>query len=89
MKASKKFFFRVLFVLLVVSGISGLCYPADVTTAYTRITMGGGQSVSGNIQMSDSMTQNAGSNVQTGTRFQVTSVKDQGEVSKVRNWKSY
>jgi len=89
MEASKKFFFRVLFVFLVVSGMSGLCYPAEVTTAYTRITLGGGQSASGNIQMSDSMTQNAGSNVQTGTRFQVTSVKDQEEASKVGNWKSY
>jgi len=89
MKASGRFFFRVLIVLLTVSGMSGLCYPADVTTAYTRITLGGGQSTSGNIQISDSMTQNAGSNVQTGTRVQVTSVKDQGEASKVGNWKSY
>jgi hypothetical protein len=89
MKALGKFFFQFIVVVLAVSGIGGLCYSANVTTAYTRITLGGGQSVSGNIQMSDSMTQSAGSNVQTGTRFQVTSVKDQSEVNGVANWKRY
>lgn len=43
----------------------------------------------GPIQISDSLTQNAGSNVQTGTKAQVTSVKDQSDVSKVRNWRCY
>ncbi|HNT35113.1 MAG TPA: fibronectin type III domain-containing protein [bacterium] len=51
---------------------------SNVEKEYDRITLGGGESFQGRIVCSDSITLVAGGNVQKSSRFEVISVKTQG-----------
>jgi len=50
----------------------------DVELEYDRITLGGGESFQGRLICSDSITLTAGGNIQKSARFEVQSVKPQG-----------
>ena len=64
-------------------------WDTEAELEYSRITIGGGHSATGNYEVDDALTQNMPSTSQSSSTFEVVGIMDDSAGSSVDKWNQY